>query len=70
MQITAQTAAFGFVMFIWVICAIKTVIPNEAASKACLLGYKASCSFTPVSTVICLIGAVVTFVVAKKLMII
>jgi hypothetical protein len=66
----AQTIVAAFVMFIWVICAVKTVIPNADASKACLLGYKATCSFTPVSTVICIVGAVVTFVVAKRLMII
>ena len=65
-----QTIVAAFVMFIWVICAVKTVIPNVDASKACLLGYKATCSFTPVSTVICIVGAVVTFVVAKRLMLI
>jgi hypothetical protein len=66
----AETIVAAFVMFIWVICAVKTVIPNADASKACLLGYKATCSFTPVSTVICIVGAVVTFVVAKRLMVI
>ena len=34
--------------------AILTLIPREAASKVCLLGYKALCSFTPISTVILL----------------
>jgi hypothetical protein len=58
------------VIAIWVICAVKTVIPNTDASKACRLGYYAACSFTPISTVLCLIGAAVTFVVAKRLMII
>ena len=58
------------VIFIWIICAIKTVIPNADASKACILGYKAACSFVPVSTTICILGAAVTFVVAKRLMII
>jgi hypothetical protein len=32
------------------VLAILTLIPREAASKACLLGYKALCSFTPIST--------------------
>jgi hypothetical protein len=53
------------VIIILSIAAVKTVIPNEKASKPCLLGYKAACSFTPISTVILLIAAIVTFVVAK-----
>ncbi len=65
-----KTIIAAVVIFIWVIAAIKTVIPNANASKACIIGYKATCSFTPVSTVICIIGAVVTFIVAKRLMVI
>jgi hypothetical protein len=53
------------VIVISTIAAVKTVIPNEKASKPCLLCYKATCSFTPISTVILIIAAVVTFVVAK-----
>ena len=34
--------------------AVVTLIPRAAASKACLLGYKALCSFTPISTVMLL----------------
>lgn len=63
-----KTIIAAVVIFIWVISAIKTVIPNADASKPCLLGYKATCSFTPISTTICIIGAVVTFEVAKRLM--
>ena len=54
------------VIVILSICAVKTVIPNEEASKPCLLGYKAACSFTPISTAILVIVAIVTFVVAKN----
>ena len=57
------------IILIWVICAVKTVIPNPDASKVCRLGYYAASSFTPISTVLCLIGAAVTFVIAKRLMI-
>jgi hypothetical protein len=53
------------VIFILSIAAVKTAIPNEKASKTCLLGYKAACSFTPVSTIILIIVAIGTFVVAK-----
>lgn len=48
------------------IAAVKTVIPDENVSKACLLGYKAACSFTPISTIILVLGAVFTFVIAKR----
>jgi len=53
------------VIVILSIAAVKTVIPNEKASKPCLLGYKAACSFAPISTAILIIAAIVTFVVAK-----
>ena len=31
--------------------AVLTLIPTGTASKACFLGYKAHCSFTPISTI-------------------
>jgi hypothetical protein len=34
------------------IAAIMTTIPETTSSKACLIGYKAICSFTPISTII------------------
>ena len=34
------------------IAAVKTALPEAKASKPCLLGYKALCSFTPISTII------------------
>ncbi len=34
------------------IAAVLTVIPRGTASKECLLGYKALCSFTPIGTAI------------------
>ncbi len=33
------------------VLAALTLIPTEGASEACFLGYKAHCSFTPISTV-------------------
>ena len=36
------------------VLAVLTLIPSAAASKACLLGYKAHCSFSPISTIILL----------------
>ncbi len=43
------------------IAAVKTAIPNADASKPCLIGYKAACSFTPISTVILVVAAVALF---------
>ena len=48
------------------IAAVKTVIPNAKASKPCLLGYKAACSFAPISTAILTIAAIAAFVLAKN----
>lgn len=39
---------------VYFLAAILTVIPASTASKACRLGYKALCSFTPYGTVILL----------------
>ena len=37
--------------------AIVTLIPLASASKASLLGYKALCSFTPISTIVLILLA-------------
>ena len=39
------------------LAAISTLIPVAAASRASPLGYKAHCTFTPVSAVICIVLA-------------
>ena len=54
------------VIVILSIAAVKTAIPNAEASKACLLGYKAACSFAPISTAILTIVAIAAFVLAKN----
>jgi hypothetical protein len=54
------------VVVILSIAAVKTVIPNAEASKACLLGYKATCSFAPISTAILAVAAIAAFVLARN----
>ncbi len=49
------------------IAALKTAIPAEEASKACLVGYKAFCSFTPVSTLILGAAAIGVFFAGRKI---
>ena len=39
------------------LASISTLMPQASASKACLLGYEAHCTFTPISTVICVLMA-------------
>ncbi|MFX0162668.1 MAG: hypothetical protein ACFE68_04930 [Candidatus Hodarchaeota archaeon] len=41
------------------VAAVITVIPDSSASKECRLGYKAHCSFTPISTIILIIMAII-----------
>lgn len=50
----------------WIYSAVMTVAPHPSASKNCYLGYKAHCSFTPFSTIISILAAVITFFVAKR----
>jgi hypothetical protein len=49
------------------LAAFKTASPAVDASKECLLGYRAFCSFTPVSTVILALAAVGTFFATKAI---
>jgi hypothetical protein len=35
---------------IYVVLALITLIPNASASKECLLGYNALCTFSPISS--------------------
>jgi hypothetical protein len=64
-QITARTKVY-IVIVAWILAAVKTIIPFPYVSKACMLGYKAGCSFAPVSTIMLVAGAVGTYYVAKK----
>jgi hypothetical protein len=66
-KMQAQTIVVIAVIVILIIAAVKTVIPNAGASKPCLLGYKATCSFTPISTIILVAVAVIIFFVANQL---
>jgi hypothetical protein len=50
---------------IFVVLGIVTLIPADA-SKPCLLGYEAHCSFTPISTIVCWVIAAAFYVVGKR----
>jgi hypothetical protein len=46
------------IIFGLIYATILTVEPSLKASKVCFLGYKAHCSFTPISTVLCILSVV------------
>ncbi|MGE0090206.1 MAG: hypothetical protein AB7S50_12120 [Bacteroidales bacterium] len=46
--------------------AIITVLPDTSASKVCMIGYNAHCTFTPVSTLLCIIPAGLICFVRKR----
>jgi hypothetical protein len=49
-----------------VLAAISTVIPQSSAEEPCKLGYKAHCSFTPISTLICLALTGIVCMIRKR----
>lgn len=54
-----KTRKKGYWMFftltiIFTLCALSTLIPSEHANNISMLGYKAHCSYTPISTIICI----------------
>ena len=51
---------------IFTLLAISTLIPQPSASKVCALGYRAHCTFTPWSTLICLALAALTCTVRSE----
>lgn len=44
---------------------IAVLIPTTSASKASMLGYKALCSFSPISTMILLVFSLMHFLMYK-----
>jgi len=48
------------------LAAVLTIIPNASISKECLLGYKALCSFTPISTILLLIAVAIICSIRKR----
>ena len=46
--------------------AALTLMPISYAYKECMLGYKAHCTLTPVSTILCIVLTVITYVVGQR----
>ncbi len=49
-----------------VLATISTVVPQASAQESCKFGYKAHCSFTPISTLLCLALAGTVCVIRKR----
>jgi hypothetical protein len=64
-EFTTKTKVY-IVIVALILAAVKTIIPFPYVSKPCMLGYKAGCSFTPISTIILVVMTVFTYVVAKR----
>jgi hypothetical protein len=64
-----KNPGYIILMVTTIICtlaAVSTVIPSPLASKACMLGYKAHCTFTPIGTIMCLAFAGISCVVRAR----
>ena len=46
--------------------AVLTIMPVSYAYKDCMLGYRAHCTLTPVSTILCIVAAVITYKMAQS----
>ncbi len=62
------TLIFAVMIIAWISSAVMTVIPDSTASKICYLGYKAHCSFTPFGTVISIVAAIITSLIAVRVL--
>ncbi len=54
---------------LWVLGALLTIMPAPMMYRECMLGYKAHCTLTPISTVTCVVLAGVTCLVQTRLFI-
>ena len=68
-KLTLKTIRFLILFFGAItsaILSILTIISDTSASKACILGYKAHCSFTPFSTIILIFMLIVFCYICLK----
>ena len=54
------------ITIIFSLATLSSLVPQASASKACYLGYYTHCTFTPISTVICLLIVAFACVIRKK----
>ena len=64
-EFTTKTKVY-IVIVALILAAVKTIIPFPYVSKPCMLGYKAGCSFTPISTIILVAMTAIVYLVSKR----
>ena len=52
---------------LFTLLAVSTILPDVSASKVSRLGYKAHCTYSPISTVICLSLSAITCTIRKHI---
>lgn len=60
---------YGTLMVVTILltlAAMSTLVPAENASKACMLGYRAHCAFTPISTIACIVPAGIVCTIRRR----
>lgn len=65
-NIKIQAGLFIIVATLSFIAAFLTLIPYDAAGKANIIGYKSLCTFTPVSTIVCLLASRTFYTLWKR----
>jgi hypothetical protein len=54
-------------VILMVLGAVLTIMPMSYAYKECILGYNAHCTLTPISTIVCVTVAAISYVVMNRL---
>jgi hypothetical protein len=60
---------YGILLALTILLALATIataIPQPSASSASMLGYKAHCTFTPASTLLCIVATGIVCAVRKR----
>ncbi|OHD53608.1 MAG: hypothetical protein A2Y33_06715 [Spirochaetes bacterium GWF1_51_8] len=66
MEIEKIKSALNIAAIVMLVLAGLTLLPSPGASKQCILGYKAKCSFTPFSTGIMLLLSGALFFIRSR----
>jgi len=60
---------YGFLLVLTIVVTLAglwTLVPQASAAKVCILGYKAHCTFTPISTLVCIALAAIICRIRKR----
>ena len=67
MKVRKKGYWFLFILTVFfTLLTIATLLPTDGASKSSLIGYKAFCTFTPISTLLCAVPAGLVCFIRKR----